>query len=386
MKLKLSDDIIFYYENEKLIIDNYMKHEQRVLKSSLLPLISYLSKWRSIEEIYNFYKTINIRDNIEDIINELHACHFLVNEKEYKSIEKSPFDTWGKPTKYFHFNSRTFEKDIGRSALTEFEELSIKNHRIKMPDIYKSIESESVILLPEPLMVHKDFMAVALERQTIRSFDTSKSINIEQLSTILYYVFGATACSLDHGMGKALFKTSPSGGSRHSIEANPIIFNVAGIKNGIYHYSVKNHSLELMKEGDFRELTTRMSGDQPHAGWPAVTLFYTSVLERIEWKYQTARGYKVIYMDVGHLSQMLYLVAGCLGLGAFFAGAMRDELVENTLNLNPKMEVPVGFSGIGVLRTDVEINGRYVRDDIDEMRKLKLAKMKGDNYAKQNFY
>ncbi|MFP3359408.1 SagB/ThcOx family dehydrogenase, partial [Planococcus sp. SIMBA_143] len=126
----------------------------------------------------------------------------------------------------------------------------------------------------------------------IRTYNPSQSISKEELSSALYYVWGAVACWLDQGMGKALLKTSPSGGSRHPIEIYPCIMNVEGVESGLYHYSVENHELELIeKPNDIRSLCKEMCGDQKHTQLPAVVFFYSAVIEREVWKYSVPKAY-----------------------------------------------------------------------------------------------
>src|SRR5699024_12644784 len=76
-----------------------------------------------------------------------------------------------------------------------------------------------------------------------------------------------------------------------------------------------------------------------------------------------------IYMDVGHLSQTFYLVSNWMNLGAFFVGALRDEVVENFLGINPYQEIVIGASGIGPIKQNDIEKGRFVRDDVDYWEK-----------------
>lgn len=361
MRLQTSEDIIMFIKDGHLVIDQFIKHEQKSVKEYVVPLLLFLSKERTLEELQNYLFENNLDSNKYTFVLKQLIDNGIVDLNALEQ-KKTPFDSWGKPVKYFHFNSRTVIEDNFKNVLDEFSELSQEKNN--MPCIYKHIDAKKEISLPDPTYISSTFSNTALNRQTIRSFDINESISLSDLSTILYYTFGATATSLDHGAGEALFKVSPSGGGRHSIEAYPVIFNVDGVENGIYHYSVKNHSLELVEIGDFRDWMISASGNQYHTSWPAVSIIYVAQLERVEWKYKSARGYKSVYMDLGHLSQTMYLTAASLNMGCFYAGAMKEEMVEEKLNLDMAIEMPIGVSGIGKLRQDVELNGRYVRDDI----------------------
>lgn len=60
------------------------------------------------------------------------------------------------------------------------------------------------------------------------------------------------------------------------------------------------------------------------------------------WKYEFSRAFRVVMMDIGHLSQTFSLVATWLGLGA-----LRDELFEQKLGLNPLQEPVFLLNGVG---------------------------------------
>jgi hypothetical protein len=78
-------------------------------------------------------------------------------------------------------------------------------------------------------------------------------------------------------------------------------------------------------------------------------VFYTSILARNIWKYKTARSYRTLLLDVGHLDQTLLLSAAALGLGATFTAALRDEAVEKILAFDLATELVMGSAVVGTL-------------------------------------
>ena len=52
-------------------------------------------------------------------------------------------------------------------------------------------------------------------------------------------------------------------------------------------------------------------------------------------------------MDVGHLSQTLYLVCAELGLGAFVTAAVNGANIEERLGLEPFVEGAIAITGCG---------------------------------------
>lgn len=305
---------------------------------------------------------------VQWIIDLIHSNILITDQNEFEEGNLQKWKDWGKATQYFHFYSRGMEKDEFIPVVKDFDRLNKKTKLEKTPDIYKNYKNTIYISLPIPkLDLEKNFVDVLLNRQTIRTYDPALSISKDQLSTALFLVWGATSCWMDQGIGKALLKTSPSGGSRHPIEVYCCVLNVDGIDPGIYHYSVLNHELELIKKDISREKVIEFCGGQPHTGLPAVVFFYTAVIERETWKYSVPKAYRALFMDLGHLSQTLYLVASWMNLGCFFTAALRDELVEKELGLDWTEEVSIGVSGIGALSNEVyreKNGGRFVRKDI----------------------
>jgi SagB-type dehydrogenase family enzyme len=80
-----------------------------------------------------------------------------------------------------------------------------------------------------------------------------------------------------------------------------------------------------------------------------VLFLLTARFYRSYWKYRRhPRAYSVLLMDVGHLSQTLYLVCTRLGLGAFVTAAINGGTAEDRLGLDPLDEGALAICGCGV--------------------------------------
>jgi putative peptide maturation dehydrogenase len=188
-------------------------------------------------------------------------------------------------------------------------------------------------------------------RKTIRLFDAEAPMSADELSTILYYTFGAQGWTpLVPGL-IGLRKTSPSGGSLHPIEVYPLVLNVREIATGLYHYNVERHGLELFKRLDRTQAETLAESvtlGQSYFRSAHVLFILTARWYRNFWKYRKAqKSYRVIHVDAGHLSQTLYLLCQELGLGAFYTGAINDVNIEELLEVDPLQEGVIGVSGCG---------------------------------------
>ncbi|ECO1678066.1 SagB/ThcOx family dehydrogenase, partial [Listeria monocytogenes] len=271
-------------------------------------------------------------------------------------------------SKYFHYNSRLLHKDHYINKDEQYKRLSIKRKKEDPPNIYKSIDGSEKVKLPNPTLKNeKGLLETLLERQTIRSFN-DKPVSLNDFSDLLYLAFGAQSCKYEVGIDKLIFKTSPSGGCRHPIEVYPVVLNVEGIANGLYHYSVENHELEVINKQDMIDTVVDMAAGQNYVKGASVLFFYTACVERSMWKYQSPRTYRVLMMDMGHLSQTCFLVANSLGLGAFFSGHLNDQYVEEKLKISFDNEIVLGVSGIGY-RSDESL---YLGRDLRFIKELNL--------------
>lgn len=188
-------------------------------------------------------------------------------------------------------------------------------------------------------------------RRTARTFTSGHPVDAEELATLLNSVWGV------HGTAPlalgdiALRKTSPSGGGLHPVEVYPIVRNVDGIAAGVYHYIVGDHELErlaLFEEDECARLLERSMAGQWWFAEADVVFAMTARFARSYWKYRRhAKALRVLYLDVGHLSQTFYLVCTQLGLGPFLTAAIDEGEIARILGLDPLFEAPLAVCGCG---------------------------------------
>ncbi|GGB13192.1 SagB/ThcOx family dehydrogenase [Macrococcus hajekii] len=360
-RYKISESIVFFFKNGNFILDEYKIHNQKSINTNFIPLLEYLSIWRNEKDIIHYMNKNSFDTNIlKVLVREGIVKKNLENELPY-------FKNWGKAVEYYHFNTKINENE-------QFENVYVEQNRIddinvQQPNIVKNYNSTK-IELPEPLIneASKNLINSLLDRETIRSFDENYILPLNVFSTILFLSFGGILYANPNSGSKGIYKTSPSGGGRSSIETYVIVHNVEGLDSGIYNYNVSEHSLYLINKGNFKKEAQFISGDQVHAKTCNFIVIYTSVLERIAWKYSTFRAYKAVYTDVGHLSQTLYLLANNYSLGAFYLGAVRDESIEKLLNISIDDEAILGISGVGMPISEENYSGRFIRKDYDYWR------------------
>ena len=204
-----------------------------------------------------------------------------------------------------------------------------------------------------------EFTDLLLRRHTTRLFDTSCALDAQSLNDILRYVYGAQAYARLSPDLVALRKTSPSGGALHPVEIYPLVLKVEGIPSGLYHYNCADHALDRVAEyaeAEARVQVERFSAGQTFFASAHVVFLYAARFRRNFWKYPDhQKAYKVLLMDMAHLSQTLYLMAADLGLGAFFTAACNESDIENSLGLDPLEQGALGMSGCGIPAPDAAV-------------------------------
>jgi putative peptide maturation dehydrogenase len=190
-----------------------------------------------------------------------------------------------------------------------------------------------------------------LKRKTTRVFDSSATMTIDELATVLYYVFGCHGYARMAGDALMIKRTSPSGGGLHPIEVYPLVSGVDGLERGIYHYSPRDHALELISAlpgAEAERTANEFVCGQSYFANAHVLLVMTARFYRSFWKYRRhQKAYAALMMDAAHLSQTLYLVAAELGLGAFVTAAVNGANIEQRLGIDAWTEGALAVCGCG---------------------------------------
>ncbi|MBY9016250.1 MAG: SagB/ThcOx family dehydrogenase [Candidatus Lokiarchaeota archaeon] len=203
------------------------------------------------------------------------------------------------------------------------------------PDAVKKIN------LPAPKFDETiQFWSVIKNRHSTRKF-TEEPLSFMDLSLLLFGMSG-----LNRIFPQFSFRTVPSAGGLYPIEIYPVVNNVMNLQGGLYHYDIQKHSIELLKEGDFRRKVAEGCLDQKMVFNSAVNFIWTAVIGRSQWKY-LQRCYRYIYLDVGHIGQNFYLIAEALGLGACTIGALYDDELNQFLEIDGKNETTIYVGVIG---------------------------------------
>jgi SagB-type dehydrogenase family enzyme len=222
------------------------------------------------------------------------------------------------------------------------------------PDCYRSFSSIRSISLEK---VDQEVAHYLNERKLI-----GRSI-VKDLSIIFDFTFGQRF-RLERQYDEQQFlqletlrKSIPSGGGRHPTEAFMLVFtDRLGLDIGLYHYNVKNNSLDLLrKENLYTEFHSSVHFEESQAqpNSPDAAIVFTSLCERAMWRYRESRSWRAVILDVGHAEQMCRRICATLELKLKSCIRFDERAMARLLGLDPFSE-PV--LSIGVLSIDNELN------------------------------
>ena len=187
-------------------------------------------------------------------------------------------------------------------------------------------------------------------RATCRNFNAKQPLPLDLFARMLHTVYGAQGRSVVSGV-PVLKKNSPSAGGLHPVEAYLLVQHVEGIAPGLYHYRPDTHALEPLKAlapDQAREHASLFVARQPWFVDAHVQVILAARFQRNFWKYRNhAKAYRAVILDAGHLSQMQYLAATELGLGAFITAAINEGDIEDAFGLDPMQEGVLAVTGFG---------------------------------------
>ena len=189
------------------------------------------------------------------------------------------------------------------------------------------------ILLPEIEEIKLE--DVLLKRRSIREY-SSTPLTLKELSHLLFAAYGIT----DSSRG---FKTVPSAGATYPLEIYVNAKDVVGLEEGVYKYIPEKHSIVRILDEEVGQKLALASLKQMFIAVAPIVIIIPADFERTTRVYGD-RGFRYVYMEVGHVAQNIYLMATSLGLGTVSVGAFYDNEIKNILGIDeyPLLLMPVG--------------------------------------------
>ena len=240
---------------------------------------------------------------------------------------------------------RYFLKDTVRQTI-DFHNTD-QNRGVAPPPIEKPFPSDAkrINLVPASELHDISVMNVyaALGNRRSRRVFTPEALTLKELSFLLWATQGVRKIA---GPATA-FRIVPSAGCRHAIETYLCVFNIAGLKQGIYRYLPVEHQLLLISQpADLSSLVSEAALGQEFAGKSAVTFIWTAIPYRMEWRYDLA-AHKVIALDAGHVCQNLYTSCEAIHAGTCAVAAYHQDLMDALLGIDGTEEFTIYLAPVG---------------------------------------
>lgn len=241
--------------------------------------------------------------------------------------------------------SPSYRRHLGRIMNTEFFLRLITR-------AYKTYPTREAARLPgaaefEDTPLSKSLRKVVLKRRSVREF-SGKPISLNNLANIIFNAYGITTeVTLKFGIGQKM-RAVPSGGALYPLELYVASLNVNGLPPGIYHYNVEAHSLELVREGQFKaELGHAIFYEEMFKSVSALFII-TGMLKRSSMKYGE-RAYRFMMLEAGHVGQNITLTAVALGLGSVMLGGFYDNDVDEIIGVDGVSETTLYTAAVGTV-------------------------------------
>ncbi|PFQ61444.1 nitroreductase [Bacillus thuringiensis] len=219
-------------------------------------------------------------------------------------------------------NTRIFPKLLPRlsrhsTPSNYFTKITKKHYCIK-----------SIPLRPDKNLLRQEFYQVLNNRKSVEELEIRTRIRFETLSNLLHFSYGYI--NKPHS-------AAPSAGGKYPINIYIAVFNVENLEQGIYYYDREQDVLDMIRRGDFRESINNLYVDNTHIHSSSFIMFHAANLDQTSSKYAD-RGYKLIHLDVGHLSQNLYLLSSAQQLGIRAIFGLYENKVNDFLELDGENE------------------------------------------------
>ncbi len=237
------------------------------------------------------------------------------------------------------FNGQDYRKAL------EFHE-STKHSYVSVRTVFHRLDWANK---PYPFKLYEGLTSVPLPRDIPRpELDTLKCLNeldkayggsldIHTLASLLYFTGGITRI-VRYPDGVYYFRAAPATGALYPIELYVMAGDVAGLPEGLYHFSPYKFVLTRLREGDYRGFLARYSHGMVNICQAA--LIFTSIGWRNAWKYRE-RSYRHWFWDSGVMLANTLAVCRSFGLESVVVTGFVDDQVNRLLAVDGVREAAI---------------------------------------------
>ena len=198
--------------------------------------------------------------------------------------------------------------------------------------------------------------------------------NRQTLAEILFLCAGITKRRSYPG-GKMLFRAAACTGALYHIDLYLVCGDLENLEAGVYHFSPRDFALRRLRQGDYRGVIVRASGQEPSILKAPAILISASTFWRNAWKYQS-RAYRHCYWDSGTILANLLAVAAARAVPAKVVLGFVDIAVSDLLGLDTRREAALSLIALG--NASGQVAGRSPAIEPLALETLPLSKREVD--------
>lgn len=197
------------------------------------------------------------------------------------------------------------------------------------PDPFRRYEESPLIPLPR-LTPDEAPLSPLYEDLYRPGAIASAPVTVRTLSRFFEYSLAISAWK-QAGEVRWALRTNPSSGNLHPTEGYLLIDTAPGLSPfpGLYHYTAREHALELRAELPKESFASLLQGFPPNA----FLVGFTSVNWRETWKYGE-RAFRYCQHDVGHAIGSARIAAQTLGWRMLLLDGLADDTVAALLGID----------------------------------------------------
>ena len=221
---------------------------------------------------------------------------------------------------------------------TSYDRSSMGGHYLdwrNQPNVFKTYDGLKTISMSRGMpLPRKDLFSLYadLPENGANHF----AFDLELLSKILLLTCTVTRKSRHPG-GSFYFRSAASAGALYPTEIYLHASGVKDLKDGLYHFSIREHGLVKLRDGDLSGAMKRVTKARKTENCP-LTIFLTAIFFRSVWKYRN-RAYRYHLLDTGHVLANLELSLKSLKLPFEITLDFDDRVVNQLLGLDDNREV-----------------------------------------------
>ena len=228
------------------------------------------------------------------------------------------------------------------------------------PHVGPAMGEQSPTNEPFPYKVYTDLEPIPLPREfpeaTLPALDAiTASGMLDVASAVPNLADIAHLCLRSNGVlkrwrsqaGKEIeFRAAGCTGARYHLELYLVCGDIPGLTAGVYHYSASDHTLRLLRAGDYRAAVIAASGEESAIASAPVVAIWTSTFWRNAWRYQE-RAYRHTYWDTATVLANQIAVAAEEDLPTEVVLGFADAEINALLDVDGQREAAVALVPIG---------------------------------------